>query len=90
MINSAFRHRPNGCLDQLDTILALGAALFLHPINKSTSCQLQCRILHTLAKYPFGCDFYNQNMIHLTENQSKETFQARITKLIHTKHDINP
>ncbi len=25
-----------------------------------------------------------------TENQSKETFQARIIKLIHTKHDINP
>ncbi len=48
------------------------------------------RILHTLAKYSFGCDFYNQNMIHLTENLSKETFQARIIKLIHTKHDINP
>ncbi len=27
---------PNGCLDQLDPMLALGAALFLHPINKST------------------------------------------------------
>ncbi len=25
------------------------------------------RILHSLAKYPFGCDFYNQNMIHLTD-----------------------
>ncbi len=47
-------------------------------------------ILHAHVKYPFGCDFYNQNMIHFTENQSKETFQARIIKLIHTKHDINP
>ncbi len=36
-LTSAFRHHPNGCLDQLDPILALGAALFLHPINKSTS-----------------------------------------------------
>ncbi len=67
-------------------MLALGAALFLHPINKST-----CHgILHTLAKYPFGCDFYNQNMIHLTENHFEEMFKARIITLIHTKHDINP
>ncbi len=36
-LTSAFRHHPNGCLDQLDPILALGAALFLHPINKPTS-----------------------------------------------------
>ncbi len=35
-LTSAFRHHPNGCLDQLDHMLALGAALFLHPINKST------------------------------------------------------
>ncbi len=28
---------PNGCLDQLDPMLALGAALLLHPINKSMS-----------------------------------------------------
>ncbi len=28
---------PNGCLDQLDPMLALTAALLLHPINKSTS-----------------------------------------------------
>ncbi len=35
-LTSAFRHHPNGCLDQLDPMLALGAALFLHPINKST------------------------------------------------------
>ncbi len=48
------------------------------------------RILHALAKYPFGCDFYNQNMIHLTENHFEEMFKARIMKLIHTKHDINP
>ncbi len=48
------------------------------------------RILHSLAKYPFECDFYNRNMMHLTGNQSKETFQARIMTLIHTKHDINP
>ncbi len=27
---------PNGCLDQLDPMLALGAALFLHQINKLT------------------------------------------------------
>ncbi len=45
------------------------------------------QILHTLAKYTFGWDFYNQNMIHLTENQFEETFQARIVKLIHTKHE---
>ncbi len=31
-----FQTPPNGCLDQLDPMLALGAALFLHPINKST------------------------------------------------------
>ncbi len=36
------------------------------------------RILHALAKYPFGCDFYNQNMIHLTENHFEEMFKARI------------
>ncbi len=36
------------------------------------------RILHTLATYPFGCDFYNQNMIHLTENPFEEMFKARI------------
>ncbi len=35
-LNSAFRHLPNGCLDQLDPMLALAAALLLHPINKST------------------------------------------------------
>ncbi len=34
---SALRPHPNGCLDQLDPMLALGAALLLHPINKSTS-----------------------------------------------------
>ncbi len=45
------------------------------------------RILHTLAKYYFECDFYNQNMILLTDNQFEETFQARIVKLIHTKHE---
>ncbi len=36
------------------------------------------RILHSLAKYPFECDFYNQNMIHLTDNHCEETFKARI------------
>ncbi len=45
------------------------------------------RILHTLAKYTFGCDFYEQNMIHLTENQLEEMFQAIIVKLIQTKHE---
>ncbi len=45
---------------------------------------------HSLAKYPFECDFYNQNMIHLTENHFEEMFKAIIMTLIHTKHDINP
>ncbi len=48
------------------------------------------RILHSLAKYPFECDFYNQNMIHLTENHFEEMSKAIIMTLIHTKHDINP
>ncbi len=48
------------------------------------------RILHSLAKYPFGCGFYNQNMMHLTGNQSKEMIKAILMTLIHTKHDINP
>ncbi len=48
------------------------------------------RILHSLAKYPFECDFYNQNMMHLIGNQLKEMFKAGIITLIHTKHDINP
>ncbi len=48
------------------------------------------RILHILAKYPFGWDFYNQNMIYLTDNHFEEMFKAGITTLIHTKHDINP
>ncbi len=48
------------------------------------------RILHSLAKYPFGCGFYNQNMIHLTENLFEEMFKAKSIELIHTKHDINP
>ncbi len=51
------------------------------------SWYLVCQPLHTLAKYTFGCDFYNQNMIHLTENQLDETFQAIIVKLIHTTHE---
>ncbi len=45
------------------------------------------RILYTLAKYIFGCHLNDQNMIHLTENQLEETFQARIFKLIHTKRE---
>ncbi len=48
------------------------------------------RILHSLAKYPFGCGFYNQNMIHLIENHFEEMFKAIIIEFIHTKHDINP
>ncbi len=48
------------------------------------------RILHSLAKYPFECDFYNQNMMHLTGNPSKEMIKAILMTLIHTKHDINP
>ncbi len=48
------------------------------------------RILHFLAKYPFECDFYNQNMMHLTGNPSKEMIKAILMTLIHTKHDINP
>ncbi len=42
------------------------------------------RILHSLAKYTFECDFYNQNMMHLTGNQSKEMIKARLMTLIHT------
>ncbi len=52
---SAFRDLPMVCLDQLDNILALGAALFSPPqsINQHHG-QLLDRILHILAKYPFG------------------------------------
>ncbi len=59
-------------------------------INQHVMFSHIARILHSLAKYPFECDFYNQNMMHLTGNQSKETFQPRSMTLIHTKHDINP
>ncbi len=59
-----FQTPPNGCLDQLDPILALGAALFLQPIKKSTSHgQLHCPNFTHSCKVYFGCDFYNQNMI---------------------------
>ncbi len=44
---------PNGCLDQLDTILALGVALLLLPINKST-CQSHCPNFPTIVEYSFG------------------------------------
>ncbi len=75
-----FQTPPNGCLDQLDPMLALGAAFCFtnQSINQHVMVSHIARILHTLAKYPFGCDFYNQNMIHLTENHFEETFQARI------------
>ncbi len=46
--------------------------------------------IHSLAKYPFECDFYNQNMMHLIGNPSKEMIKAILMTLIHTKHDINP
>ncbi len=49
-LNSAFRHLPNGCLDQLDPMLALGAALFLHPINKST-----CHGQSHCPNFTFSC-----------------------------------
>ncbi len=59
-------------------------------INQHVMFSHIARILHSLAKYPFECDFYNQNMMHLTGNQSKEMIKARLMTLIHTKHDINP
>ncbi len=59
-------------------------------INQHVMFSHIARILHSLAKYPFECDFYNQNMIHLTENYFEEMFKAIIMTLIHTKHDINP
>ncbi len=37
VFNLGFLTPPNGCLDQLGPMLALGAALLLHPTNKSTS-----------------------------------------------------
>ncbi len=49
-LNSVFRHLPNGCLDQLDPMLALGAALFLHPINKST-----CHGQSHCPNFTFSC-----------------------------------
>ncbi len=36
-LTSAFLTPPNGCLDQLGPMLALGVALLLHPANKSMS-----------------------------------------------------
>ncbi len=53
--------------------------------NIKTFIKTNIKILKT-----FGCDFYNQNMIHLTENHFEEMFKARSITLIHTKHDINP
>ncbi len=49
-LNSAFRHLPNGCLDQLDPMLALVAVLFLHPINKST-----CHGQSHCPNFTFSC-----------------------------------
>ncbi len=49
-LTSAFSHLPNGCLDQLDPMLALGAALFLHPINKST-----CHGQSHCPNFTFSC-----------------------------------
>ncbi len=43
-------------------------------INQHVMFSHIARILHSLAKYPFECDFYNQNMIHLTENHFEEMF----------------
>ncbi len=45
---------PCGCLDQLDPMLALSAALLLHPINKS-SChgQSHCRNLTCSCEVSF-------------------------------------
>ncbi len=61
-----------------------------HLINYHVMASHIARILHSLAKYPFECGFYSQNMMHLTGNQLKEMFKAGIITLIHTKHDINP
>ncbi len=83
---------PNLCVNQLDIILAWGDALFLPPIinHVMLSGQSHVRTLEALAKYTFGCDFYNQNMINLTKNFLQETFQARIVTHIHTKHEYDP
>ncbi len=59
-------------------------------INQHVMFSHIARILHSLAKYPFECDLYTQNMLHLTENHFEEMFKAIIMTLIHTKHDINP
>ncbi len=67
--------------------MALANLTQLKSINQHVMVSHIVRILNTLAKHTFGCDFSNQNMIHLTENQLEETFQARIVKLIHTKHE---
>ncbi len=47
-----FQTPPNGCLDELDPILALGAACFsTQSINQHVMVSHIARILHTLAKY---------------------------------------
>ncbi len=49
------------------------------------------QILHTLEKYPFGCDFYNQNMIHLTENHfEKKRFELELSNTYTPNMNINP
>ncbi len=57
---------PNACLDQLDTVLARGVALFLPPIINHV--MLSGPNFPALVKYNFGHDFYKQNMIHFTKN----------------------
>ncbi len=83
-----FQTPPNGCLDQLDTILGLGAALFLHPINKSTWSV-------TVPEFYILLQSILLDVISITRmwyiwQKINQTFQARIIKLIQTKHDINP
>ncbi len=68
----------------------LALCFFTHSIAQHVMFSHIARILHSLAKYPFECDFYNQNMMHLTGNPSKEMIKAILMTLIHTKHDINP
>ncbi len=69
-------------------MLALGAAFVAPPTSMNLTCHVPVTLpefLHSLAKYPFECDFYNQNMMHLTGNPSKEMIKAILMTLIHTK-----
>ncbi len=64
-LTSAFLTPPNGCLDQLGPMLERLLCCSTQSINEHVKASHIARILHSLAKYPFGCGFYNQNMMHL-------------------------